>query len=402
MKKIIAFLLLVSMLLCLPSCSKESIDLKIEDIKDVVEIEMSVKGHGKMTLELYHDIAPATVENFVKLTTEGFYDGAVFHRIMNGFMIQGGDDNGDGIGGSSETIKGEFASNGFKNDLSHERGVISMARTSNDYNSASSQFFIMHDDNAGLDGDYAAFGKMTDGFDTLDSIATVPVQYNAYKTERSVPVDEVVLEYVIITGTYDRDGADAADNTEPLETKSEEELYADPVNVEISVKNHGVITLELYPNLAPITVENFLNLAKSGYYEGSVFHRVIEDFMIQGGAGDQSAKSIKGEFSSNGVYNPLKHTRGVISMARTEIPNSASSQFFICHKDSSHLDGDYAAFGKVIKGIEVVDSVATVPTGYGDMPEEDVVIEYVKVLGEAEDTSTSDTTADTTASAELK
>ncbi|MBE6587865.1 MAG: peptidylprolyl isomerase [Ruminococcaceae bacterium] len=243
---------------------------------------------------------------------------------------------------------------------------------------------------------------MTDGFDTLDSIATVPVQYNAYKTERSVPVDEVVLEYVIITGTYDRDGADAADNTEPLETKSEEELYADPVNVEISVKNHGVITLELYPNLAPITVENFLNLAKSGYYEGSVFHRVIEDFMIQGGAGDQSAKSIKGEFSSNGVYNPLKHTRGVISMARTEIPNSASSQFFICHKDSSHLDGDYAAFGKVIKGIEVVDSVATVPTGYGDMPEEDVVIEYVKVLGEAEDTSTSDTTADTTASAELK
>ncbi len=403
MKKIISLFLVLCTLLCLASCAKESIKLKVEDIKDVVEIEMSVKGHGKMTLELYHDIAPATVENFVKLTNEGFYDGTVFHRIMNGFMIQGGDDNGDGIGGSSETIKGEFSTNGFNNTLKHERGVICMARTS-DPNSASSQFFIMHDDNAGLDGNYAAFGMLTDGFDTLDSIATSPVSMNAQSGERSVPVKEIVLEYVIITGTHDRDGADAADNTEPAETKSEEELYANPVKVEMSVKDYGKITLEVYPNLAPITVSNFLSLAKSGYYSGSVFHRIIEDFMIQGGAGDDSAASIKGEFSTNGVYNPLKHERGVISMARTNVPDSASSQFFIMHKEAPHLDGQYAAFGKVIEGIEVVDKIAVVDTNASDAPYDEIVIEYVKVLEETETTTdVAETTgADTTGASEIK
>ncbi len=410
MKKIISLFLVLCTLLCLASCSKQSMDLKVEDIKDVVEIEMSVKGHGKMTLELYHDIAPATVENFVKLTTEGFYDGTVFHRIMNGFMIQGGDDNGDGISSAdAKTIKGEFSANGFNNTLKHERGVISMARTS-DPNSASSQFFIMHADNAGLDGNYAAFGMLKDGFDTLDSIATSPVSINSQSGERSVPVNEIVLDYVIITGTYDRDGADAADNTKPAETKSEEELYANPVKVEMSVKDYGKITLEVYPNLAPITVSNFLSLAKSGYYEGSVFHRIIEDFMIQGGEGDDSAKSIKGEFSSNGVYNPLKHDRGVISMARTNVPDSASSQFFIMHKAAPHLDGQYAAFGKVIEGIEVVDEIAVVDTNASDAPYDEIVIEYVKVLEETETTTdatettdvTETTSADTTSAAEIK
>ena len=132
----------------------------------VIEME----NGGKMTLELYPEKAPLTVENFEKLANEGFYDGLIFHRVIAGFMIQGGDPEGTGMGGPGYSIKGEFAANGVANDLRHTRGVISMARSMNP-NSAGSQFFIMHMDAPHLDGQYAAFGKMTDGFETLDEIA---------------------------------------------------------------------------------------------------------------------------------------------------------------------------------------------------------------------------------------
>ena len=128
-------------------------------------------------------------------------------------------------------------------------------------------------------------------------------------------------------------------------------------HVEIDIKDYGVISLELDADTAPITVTNFIELAKSGYYDGSRFHRIMEGFMMQGGIGQTEAKTIKGEFSSNGIKNDISHVRGVISMARANDKNSASSQFFIVHKDSLHLDGKYAAFGHVTKGIEVVDKV---------------------------------------------
>ena len=139
---------------------------------------------------------------------------------------------------------------------------------------------------------------------------------------------------------------------------SEATYYAD-----IVIKDYGTITVELYQNMAPITVENFINLAESGFYDGLTFHRIMKGFMIQGGdpggdgISDDNQETIVGEFESNGYDNPLSHKRGVISMARTGDPNSASSQFFIMHKDSPHLDGDYAAFGEVTEGIEVVDAV---------------------------------------------
>ena len=129
-----------------------------------------------MTIELDKTVAPITVDNFVKLAKDGFYDGLIFHRVIEGFMIQGGDPTGTGMGGPGHTIKGEFASNGVNNPLKHTRGVISMAR-SREPDSAGSQFFIMHQDAPHLDGAYAAFGKMTDGFDTLDAIATVTTDY---------------------------------------------------------------------------------------------------------------------------------------------------------------------------------------------------------------------------------
>ena len=136
----------------------------------MVKIEM--ENGGVITLELYPDKAPKTVANFEKLVKEGFYDGLIFHRVISGFMIQGGDPTGTGMGGSEEEIPGEFAANGFENPVSHVRGVISMART-NDPNSASSQFFIMHKDGTFLDGQYAAFRKVVDGIEVVDEIAEV-------------------------------------------------------------------------------------------------------------------------------------------------------------------------------------------------------------------------------------
>ena len=128
--------------------------------------------------------------------------------------------------------------------------------------------------------------------------------------------------------------------------------YAD-----IVIEDYGTITVKLDQQAAPITVENFVHLANQGFYDGLTFHRIIEGFMMQGGASENPPDSIVGEFSSNGYENPLKHTRGAISMARTYVPDSASSQFFIVHQDSPHLDGDYACFGYVTEGIEVVDAV---------------------------------------------
>lgn len=136
-------------------------------------------------------------------------------------------------------------------------------------------------------------------------------------------------------------------------------LDADTCYADIVIADYGTITVKLDATVAPVTVENFVNLAKSGFYDGLTFHRIIDGFMMQGGAPADGSKTetIVGEFASNGHDNPLKHTRGVISMARTPDPDSASSQFFIVHEDSPHLDGDYAAFGIVTEGIEIVDAI---------------------------------------------
>ena len=152
----------------------------------------------------------------------------------------------------------------------------------------------------------------------------------------------------------------------------------------IDVAKYGVIEVELNKEVAPISVANFVKLAKQGFYNGLTFHRIIKGFMIQGGCPKGNGTggpgyTIKGEFLANGVNNPLKHTRGVISMARAMDPNSAGSQFFIMHQDAPHLDGQYAAFGKVVKGIEVVDAIASVKTNYFDAPLEKVVIKSISI-----------------------
>ena len=155
--------------------------------------------------------------------------------------------------------------------------------------------------------------------------------------------------------------------------------------IEITMQNGGTIRIELDKTAAPITVENFEKLASKGFYDGLTFHRVIPGFMIQGGCPQGTGMgapgyTIKGEFAANGVANPIRHTRGVISMARAQDPNSAGSQFFIMHADAPHLDGDYAAFGHVVEGMDVVDEIAAVTTDFRDMPKTPVVMKTVRVV----------------------
>jgi peptidyl-prolyl cis-trans isomerase B (cyclophilin B) len=158
---------------------------KTTDTKGKHHAKIKVKDYGTIEVELDGDTAPITVANFVKLVNEKFYDGLTFHRIMSGFMIQGGDPLGNGTGGSDETIKGEFSSNGVENNISHKRGVISMARSS-EPDSASSQFFIMHKNSPHLDGAYAAFGKITEGMDVVNKIAETATDYSDRPLEKQV------------------------------------------------------------------------------------------------------------------------------------------------------------------------------------------------------------------------
>ncbi|MBQ6670620.1 MAG: peptidylprolyl isomerase [Firmicutes bacterium] len=166
----------------------------------------------------------------------------------------------------------------------------------------------------------------------------------------------------------------------------------DNPKIEIIVKDYGTMKAELYPETAPITVANFLKLIEEKFFDGLIFHRVIPGFMIQGGGFTEDfrqkhADSIKGEFEANGVKNDLKHTRGVLSMARTNVPDSASSQFFVMHRDAPHLDRQYAAFGKLTDGFDVLDDIAATRTGtrgfyMQDVPVKNVVIETIKLAEE--------------------
>ncbi len=171
-------------------------------------------------------------------------------------------------------------------------------------------------------------------------------------------------------------------NCKKKERKRRNEM-SNPI-VTINMEDGGIIKAELYPDIAPNSVNNFISLIKSGFYDGLIFHRVIRGFMIQGGCPEGTGMggpgySIKGEFASNGFANNLKHTKGVLSMARAMSPNSAGSQFFIMHEDAPHLDGEYAAFGKVIDGMDVVDKIACEDTDYSDRPLSEQKIKTVTV-----------------------
>ncbi len=191
MKKRILFLVVAFvMIFSVCACGKAN-----DKMSGTVKAEITVKDKGVIKLELDADEAPITVENFVNLVKDGFYDGLTFHRVANNFMIQGGDPKGNGTGGSDKTIKGEFSANGVKNNISHKRGVISMARNSISMDSASSQFFIVQADSKSLDGQYAAFGHVTEGMDIVDDIAkNTPIEdaESGYVNVKNQPVIESI------------------------------------------------------------------------------------------------------------------------------------------------------------------------------------------------------------------
>ena len=210
--RILSLLLLICLTAtCFSACNKDEngeggIDEKdftaspTEEVTNYVMMGISYtdkdgkETSGKLVMELYPDIAPITVQNFKDLVADEFYDGLTFHRVYKGFMIQGGDPKGNGTGDSGTRIKGEFTANGVQNDLSHTRGVVSMARGGYSYDSASCQFFIMHKDSDFLDGQYAAFGRVIYGMDTVDGIANTAVKYNS-GGEKTSPISPVTINY---------------------------------------------------------------------------------------------------------------------------------------------------------------------------------------------------------------
>lgn len=185
-----------------------------------------------------------------------------------------------------------------------------------------------------------------------------------------------------------------AENNETETTEEpiieENNIYENKILFQIEMENGDIMTGELYPDVAPITVNNFVKLINENFYDGLIFHRVIPGFMIQGGGYDidlnnKETETIQGEFSINGINNPLLHTRGVISMARTIVPDSASSQFFIMHEDNTYLDGQYAAFGKITSGLEIIDKIASVKTesiteGMDDVPVDPQIIKHISII----------------------
>lgn len=383
-KRILCLILSLAMLFAFVGCSEEKEpEYSDNNLSGFYEAVISVKNMGDITLILDADTAPVTVTNFKDLADAGFYDGLTFHRVINGFMIQGGDPNGDGSGGSSQNIIGEFSANGHKNNISHKRGVISMARNSVSMDSASSQFFIVHQDSTFLDGQYAAFGYVTEGMEIVDKIATeTPV----------IPDSDGKVKDgykpVIKTITVKKFKGEVAQQETATYTPNEGDVLHHAI---IKVKGMGEIKVALNETVAPITVKNFIKLANQGFYNGLTFHRVLDGFMIQGGdpQGDGTGGSdteIKGEFSANGIENNIPHLRGVLSMARNSVSmDSASSQFFIVHKDSLFLNGQYAAFGYVTDGMAIVDKIAAettvIPNSDGKVAKENQpIIESIKIL----------------------
>ena len=368
--------------------SKHLTDRNI-DGHEIALISMEIEGYGEVILLLDGTTAPITTDNFVKLVNEGFYDGKTFHRIVKGFMIQGGDPDATGGGGLEDKIKGEFTNNGVYNTLSHIRGTISMAR-SEDKNSASCQFFICNSDATSLDGSYAAFGFVMEGLEIIDKVtdkyldatnhAEDKPKYGMYggtitdKSKQPVIKSCRVLESytspvtkkTYVTNFTPTVSVNDDDKCEYYYTRSVADH--DIKKAVLTVKDYGEVTLLLDATTAPETVNNFVKLVNEGFYNGKTFHRIIEGFMIQGGDpnanGTGSTDPIKGEFENNGHENDISHIRGVISMARSGSTlnpsayyNTGSCQFFICHDTATHLDGDYAAFGYVIEGMEVIDRV---------------------------------------------
>ncbi len=365
MKKFISFtlaLMLICLSLSLVSCGGE-MEAKPFEAEVTVDteghslhyVEMTIKNYGTISLTLDATVAPITVKNFLDLAELGYFNNTKISRLQHGFVMQ----NEGGAG--TDCIKGEFADNGVKNDLKHKKGIISMARNSISMNSASDQFFLMLSDYSGLDGSYAAFGWITKGMNILEAIEG-DISEDDYIDSMGF-LDEkayLTISKVSVMGNNgvampEISGAptEALPFTPSLSINTEGHTLH---TVEMSLKGYGKVTMVLDETVAPITVQNFLKLIGEGYYDGASIIRMQYDFVVQIG-GDKETDTIKGEFSSNGVQNGLLHRKGILSMARTSDPDSATNQFFIMLDSNSSLNGEYASFGWVTSGMNILEYI---------------------------------------------
>lgn len=310
------------------------------DLEAVVETDK-----GTFRFELAPDKAPKHVEHFLKLVREKYYDGSAFFRVVANGIIQGGDPllkdaktpkNLWGTGGLN-LLKSEFS------DLKHERGVVSTVRIPNKPDSDGSQFFVCVSPQPPLDGQFSAFGRVTEGMEVVEKISQVPAGGENGFTDTPVRITRLWID---------------KKKVEPFLNEKPEELKR-TVTLKTTL---GAIKIQLEPEWAPEHARNFLKLAATGWLNGTAFHRVSKGFVVQGGMGhtraagathaaDRWVRTLKAEFRTD-----LKHARGIVSMARTDEPDSASTSFFLMLADSPHLDGKYSIFGKVIEGLEVLDA----------------------------------------------
>jgi cyclophilin family peptidyl-prolyl cis-trans isomerase len=309
------------------------------DLEAVVTTEA-----GSFRFEFASAKAPKHVEQFIRLARQGYYDGSAFHRVVLNGIIQGGDP----LLKDPKTARSLWGTGGLNllasefSDMKHERGVVSTVRLPDKANSDGSQFFVCVVAQPSLDGQYSSFGRVTEGMDVVEHISRVPAGENGI-TNNPVRILTVTIEKKKVA---------------PFLDTAIEDL---PKTVTLKTIL-GTIRIRMRPDWAPEHVRNFLMLTSTGWYNGTAFHRVVKGFVVQGGMGDQRSSgpahpadrlvhTLRGEFRDD-----VKHTRGIVSMARADDPDSASTSFFLMLGDAPHLDGKYSAFGQVIDGMEVLDA----------------------------------------------
>ena len=327
-------------LLALLLCPVALLGQNAADLEAVVATDL-----GTFRFEFAPGKAPRHVEHFITLARQGFYDGSAFHRVVSYGIIQGGDPLLKdaktprklwGSGGLNQ-LAGEFS------DMKHERGVVSTVSIPGKTDSDGAQFFVCVGPQPTLDGKFSAFGRVNEGMDVVEKISQAPVVAADGFTEKPVRILKVTIE---------------KKKVEPFAGAT-----ADEMRRTVTLKTTlGTIKIEMEPGWAPNHVRNFLKLAATGWLNGTSFHRVIKGFVAQGGMensrinsaphpADRWVRPLKGEFRDD-----VKHERGIVSMARTDDPDSATTSFFLMLGPAPHLDGKYSAFGRIVEGMEVLDA----------------------------------------------
>jgi cyclophilin family peptidyl-prolyl cis-trans isomerase len=304
---------------------------------------------GIIRFEFLPDKAPKHVQFFIKNARAGFYDGSAFHRVILHGIIQGGDPllkdpktpRARWGTGALSRLPDEFS------DIKHVRGIVSAVRIPGKENSGGAQFFICASTQSALDGQYSAFGQVTEGLDVVDQISQVEADAEQ-KTLNPVKILSIKIE--------------------PKREEAFKDATVDEMRKEVILRTSlGDITLALDPDLAPEHARNFLKLVQTGWYDRTAFHRIVPGFVIQGGLG-QTREGQKSHYADRWVRNlkaelstSRKHIRGVLSMARTDDPNSALTSFFLVLAPAPNLDGKYTIFGKIVDGFDTLDRIETVP-----------------------------------------